>query len=377
MKKTLALLLVPMALAIGCGRSQKPGIRFGAILTTSGPAAPYGTDNLKGLQLAQALINDAGGVGGQRIELDIQDDAGDPTQAVSLAKRLAADNSVLAILGPTRTGSSVAVSRIVSTLKIPMVSVGSTGDWAGASGQEFNEWTFRSTRVDTQLVRPLLRAMRDRFGVHTLAAIYTANDDWSASVMKVYEQAVQELGLELVAKESQMTGDADRSAQLTKILETHPDALIINAIATDAPTIASQARRVGITARFLGTAGFTNPDTWRLADSGALEGTVLADNFYPESPRPAVQRFVAEYRRRFSAPSPAYAAYAFDGLNLLARAFSDAANPKTRETIRFAFGRITAFEGVLGVLSYHGRGDADKTPILLQISGSQYTRLGQ
>ncbi|MEO6325950.1 MAG: ABC transporter substrate-binding protein [Thermoanaerobaculia bacterium] len=370
--KFARLTVVLLVLSVtSCGRQKEAGVRFGVILSLTGPAAPYGTDNQKGLQLAQEAINDAGGVNGVRVELDTQDDAGEPGQAVGLAKRYASDPAIIAILGPTRTGSTIAVAKLLPDLRVPMISVGSTGDWKSAAG-DFNAWTFRSTRVDTHLIEPLLTAARDALKVHRIAAIYTANDDWSKSVMPVYEETIHKLGLELVAKESQMTGDTDRAPQLTRIREARPDALIINTLSSDAPTIANQARKIGITAQLLGTAGFTNPETWKLAEPGTLDGTLMADNYYPDSPRPAVRKFVDAYRRRFKAEPASYAAYAYDGLMLAAEAARTAKPHLTREAFRDSFGRISGFDGVLGTLTYSGSGDARKAPVILQIQGAKY-----
>jgi branched-chain amino acid transport system substrate-binding protein len=203
-----------------------------------------------------------------------------------------------------------------------------------------------------------------------VAAIFTSDDDWSASVMRVYERVIGELGMQLVAKESQRTGETDRSPQLTNIKRASPNALIINVLATDAPTIASQARRMGIRARFLGTAGFTNPQTWSLADPGALEGTLVAENYYSGSERPAVREFMERYRQAFGSEPAPYAAYAYDGLRLLMNAYGRAGGCN-RQAIRDALASTRDFEGVLGVLTYNGSGDARKTPVILEIREGQ------
>jgi branched-chain amino acid transport system substrate-binding protein len=347
-------------------------VRFGAILSLSGAAAPYGVDNRKGLELAKEDLNKKGGIDGRQVDLDIQDSAGDPAQALTLARRFAGDRNIVAIIGPTRTGEAVAVAKILPEIKMPMMSVGSTGDWKTAAGQDFNDWTFRSTRVDTFLIEPLLRTARDRFGVRRVAAIFTANDDSSVSVLRVYESVIRNLGMQLIDKESQMNGDTDRSAQLTKIKDTNPDGLIVQTLSSDAPTIADQARRLGIRARFIGTSGFTNPSTWKLAGPGVLDGTLVAENFHAESPRPIVQNFVREFRQRYGAEPAPYSAYAYDGLMILAEAVRKSGIPNDRTALRASIGSISHFDGVLSDLTYHGKGDADKTPVILEISGSNY-----
>jgi branched-chain amino acid transport system substrate-binding protein len=363
-----------LAVTGGCRDARPNVVHFGAILSRTGPAAPYGEDNFKGLQLAKETINEQGGIDGKAIDIDVQDSAGDPGQAVLLAQRFAANPQILAILGPTRTGDTLAVARLLPSLRIPMMSVGSTGVWPAKDGG-FNEWTLRSTRVDTYLTAPLLRVARDRFGVKRVAIVYTANDDWSVSVVHSFEESMRALGLQLVAEESQLTGDTDRRPQLTKIIAANPDGLIVDTLSTDAPTIASQARQLGFQGLFIGTAGFTNPETWNLARPGVLEGTLLADNFFAGSMRPAAQEFVRRYRVRFGKDAPPYAAYAFDGLQIVAAALKRTPVPWTRDGLRQALGSTKDYDGVLGNITYHGRGDAEKGALILRIEKNGYVQL--
>lgn len=366
------LLVVMSLLFFACSKeAPESRIHFGAILSLTGPAAAYGQDNLKGLKLAQKLINEGGGINGRLVEVEVKDSAGDPAQAVALAQRFASDDNILAILGPTRTGSTVAVAKLLPKLQIVMMSVGSTGDWPTAEGK-FNDWTFRSTRVDSYLIKPLLTVARDRFSINRVAIISTADDDWSASVLKVYIREANALGIEIVSNQTQMTGDTDRSPQLTEILKANPQALIVNTLASDAPLIAQQARRMGFKERFVGTAGFTNPQTWNLADDGVLNGTLLADNFFIGSPRPAVKKFVDAYRDEYKGDPPAYSAYSYDGLMLVAEAVRQVEGPIGRQSLRDALGSIHDFEGTLGRLTYHGKGDARKEPLILEIEKGGY-----
>src|SRR5437867_3082290 len=104
MRLLAALTVLSAGLAVACEREHRDVIKFGVILSLSGPAAPYGQDNQKGLQVAQAVAVAGGTATGRRLKLDVQDDAGDAAQAVTLARRFAADPSVCALIGPTRTG---------------------------------------------------------------------------------------------------------------------------------------------------------------------------------------------------------------------------------------------------------------------------------
>jgi len=277
----------------------------------------------------------------------------------------------VAILGPTRTGSAVAVARELPTLEIPMISVGSTGDWRSAAGV-FNAWTFRTTRVDTYLIEPLLRFVRDSLKLSRVALFSTSDDDWSKSLAPVYRATLDTLGMQLVADESQKTGELDRGAQLQRIRSARPQALIINVIATDAPTIADQARRVGVTSQLIGTGGFTNPSTWSLAAAGVLDGVVVAENYDASGGRPAVKNFQQLYRERHEGEAPPYAAYAWDAILLVADACRRADPCSDRAKLRDAIASTRSLEAVLGVMTFTGPGDAEKEPLILEIQSGSY-----
>ena len=53
-------------------------------------------------------INAAGGVNGRKIELIVKDTGGSPEKAVSLAKQLIEEEKVLAIIGPSTSGETMA-----------------------------------------------------------------------------------------------------------------------------------------------------------------------------------------------------------------------------------------------------------------------------
>ncbi len=368
----LVAVLGAVCLLSGC-RAQTDSVRVGAVLSMTGPIAPYGNDNLKGIETARDYLNAKGGLFGHPIELVVSDDGGDPVQAATAARRLSSDPSISLILGPTRTGCAIAISKILPDLKVAMISVGSTGDWESAFGGPFNEWTFRSTRTDTFLIGPLIAAANKKFGIRRLAVISTGNDDWSVSVRKLYLKSAAEQQIDIVADVMQSTGDTDRSAQLSKIRAATPDAVIVNTNPNDAAGIAAQARRMGIRARFIGTAGFSSPAIWRLAPDGALDGTLVGENFYLGSTRTVVRDFVKAFQAKYNVEPPPYSAYAFDGMLIAMDAIRRSGHPKNRDEVRQAIAATKSLEGVLGSITYaDGRGDARKPALVLEIRSGGY-----
>src|SRR5690606_39981570 len=93
--------LLASAMALGVGLSATAAeaeVTIGVALALSGPAAPYGEQERRGIEAAIEAINAAGGVNGEEIVAIYEDDAGDPRQAVQVANRLV-EQGVVAVIG--------------------------------------------------------------------------------------------------------------------------------------------------------------------------------------------------------------------------------------------------------------------------------------
>ncbi|MDQ6905673.1 MAG: ABC transporter substrate-binding protein [Chloroflexota bacterium] len=96
-------------------------IKFGMITSLTGPYNPLGGFNKQAADLLVKQINDTGGINGAKIELQIEDDTSNPSQALTAVKKLIA-NKVVAIIGPVFSSSCVAILDEVEAAKIPMIT---------------------------------------------------------------------------------------------------------------------------------------------------------------------------------------------------------------------------------------------------------------
>ncbi len=91
------------------------------ITSLTGPYNPLGGFNKQAADLLVKQINDTGGINGAKIELQIEDDTSNPSQALTAVKKLIA-NKVVAIIGPVFSSSCVAILDEVEAAKIPMIT---------------------------------------------------------------------------------------------------------------------------------------------------------------------------------------------------------------------------------------------------------------
>jgi branched-chain amino acid transport system substrate-binding protein len=116
--RILALLVVSGFLFLNAGN-----IKIGAIVSATGPASFLGDPELKTLRHYVKKINDEGGVNGQKLELVAYDTGASPKKAVTFVKRLISQDKVVAIIGPSTTGETMAIIKFVQRAKIPLISM--------------------------------------------------------------------------------------------------------------------------------------------------------------------------------------------------------------------------------------------------------------
>ena len=125
---------------VGGGGGLPATIKIMDINGLTGPVAFAGSNAAKGTALAVEQIEADGLLGDTKIEVDSKDAAADPQQAASFASQAISDPSYAAILGPSASAQSAAVSPIVQQAGMPTVYVQS-----GSDGVIVGDCTYRLT----------------------------------------------------------------------------------------------------------------------------------------------------------------------------------------------------------------------------------------
>ena len=99
--------------------------KVGAVFAITGPAAWLGEPERKSVKMLQEEINAQGGINGHTLELVIEDTVGEETRTVLAVNKLINKDNVLAIVGPSRSGTTMAVIPIVEKAQVPLVSCAS------------------------------------------------------------------------------------------------------------------------------------------------------------------------------------------------------------------------------------------------------------
>jgi branched-chain amino acid transport system substrate-binding protein len=343
----------------GKGGTAGGEIRVGVIHPLSGDLAPYGKGSLAGIQMRVDEINAAGGVGGRKIKLLVEDEKGDPTAAVNAFNKLAGSDKVAAMIIPVTSTSALAVRDRAKELKVPSISPTATNDKVTLK----NEYMFRACFNDSFQGRIVAGYAFKDLGIKTAAVFKDLNSDYSKGLAASFKKHFEALGGQVLAEESYQQRDPDFGAQLKKVKDSGAGLLFVPGYPPDVPLIIKQAKALGVTARLCGADGWDDPTVINGSGDG-VAGCFLVGAFAREDGRPAVKRFVEAFTKRGGAAPGTFEASGYDSMSLLAEAMKKGT---TRAEIRDGLAGIKGFEAVTGTITIDPEGDAVKGAVILEI----------
>lgn len=364
------------SLLAGCGGGSAPATKEGASKTgeqtvkigyigfLSGGGAAYGEAQKKGLELAQAELNEAN-KGKMKIDLIIEDSAGKKESAVNAANKLINQDKVTAIIGPTLSGEMFAVGPIANDAETPIFGISNTAEGINDIGK----YVFRNSLPESIAVPAAMKAAVDKYGAKKVAFIYAANDDFSVSGFKTMKKTAEQMGLQNLGEETFQTGDVDFSAQLTKIKSMKPDLLLVSALYKEGSLVVKKARELGIDVPIVGGNGFNNPQVVKIAGKAA-EGLLVATPFSPESKDEKVQKFVKDFKAKYGSQPDQFAAQAYDGLYIIAQSLLKSGND--RNALRDELAKLKDFHGVSGTLSFDEKRNPIAKPVVVTIKDGKF-----
>jgi branched-chain amino acid transport system substrate-binding protein len=367
MKRVIAISLCVAAL-LSCHPAKEKtaateDIAVGVYAATSGSEAAFGQATVQGEKLAAEEINNNGGVLGRKIRLVIEDDQGKAEEAASVVTKLITHDNVIAILGENSSNQSIAAAPIAQAAKVPMISPSSTNPAVTKKG----DYIFRVCFTDPYQGKALAMFVRNNLHATTAAILHDVKSDYSVGLGEFIRKEFTALGGKIVAEQSYAGGDSDFRPQLTAIKAANPQVLFIPGFYTEVGQIAIQARDLGISIPMVGGDGWDSPTVIQIGGK-SVDGCYFSDHYFVGEPRPAVQRFVAEIRKRSGQNPDANSALGYDALYVLTNAIKRAGS-LDRKAIRDQIAATKDYQGVSGVISIGPDRDPIKPVAMIKIDG--------
>ena len=334
-------------------------VTIGASAPLTGPRAQLGRYYKQGVELALAEINEAGGVLGKPLTVAFEDDQGDnPNTAMNAVNRLMQVDKVPVFLGPHFSVAQMATQKAYCNGSVVSIT-GASGIPVTNSGCKYVIRVRGDDNIQSKaLVAFAMKELKaDKIGV------LAVNDDFGKTGAQRVAAAIEAAGLKPVAIETHNPQDKDFSAPLARLKAANAQVVVLWTHISEAALIVRQARQMGLTMHFAGTA-MSQPTFLNLTEA-ASDGVLSADDFIAENPDPVVQGFVKKYRAKYGTDPEIWAAAYYDATHLAAKAINKAGSADPQK-IRAAFAGLQ-HTGVLASFHCSDNGDCNHQIHIVEI----------
>lgn len=360
----------------GCNaQSSGETLKIGALFAVTGFNSPLGTPEKESVKMLEEQINAKGGVNGRKLEVIVYDTESDETKAVTLAKKLIEQDKVLAIMGPSSTGESLALVDAVQRAKLPLISAAASARITDPK----NTWVFKTPQSDELVVAELFDHLKAK-GL-TRVALLTSSGGFGTTGKAALEAAAPGAGISLVIAETFADKDTDMTVQLTKIKGSNAQAVIVWGTNPGPALISKGAKQLGLTIPIFNSHGIANEKFIELAGDAANgvvfpAGKLLVASVLPESDpqKGALLSYSKEFQAKYGKPADTFGGHGYDALNLVAKAIEKSGPDRSK--IRDELESIKGFAGIGGVFNmsaqdHNGLGKGSVT--MIKIADGKWT----
>ncbi|MEG1799600.1 MAG: ABC transporter substrate-binding protein, partial [Synergistaceae bacterium] len=269
-------------------------IKIGEIATVTGDFAAYGVAEVEAVKMAVKEINAKGGILGKKVEVVMYDCRTRNEDMVNAARRLVQQDKVTAVIGPSGSGLCIAASPVFNSGKVPHLGTLPTNPNVTKDEKgKVKPYNFRICFLDPYQGKMLAVFAAKDMKWKKAAVLYDVSSDYSHGLREFFTKSFKDYGGKVVADEGHRGEDVDFRAQLTKIMQSNPDVLVLPTMGKCLPLAVKQAREMGMKQPIIGGDGYGD-FMWEIAGKEAMKNTFWISHVAKEDP--ALKDFFAKYK---------------------------------------------------------------------------------
>jgi branched-chain amino acid transport system substrate-binding protein len=332
-------------------KQTPPPIKVGAIFAVTGGAANLGEPERKTAEMFVENFNRAAGVNGQKIQLLVKDSGSTPDKAISLAKQLIDEDKVLAIIGPSTSGETMAIKNICQEGKTILLSCAA----AETIVNPVASYVFKTPQKDSDAVRRIYQVMKG-MGISKIGVV-TSNDGFGVAGGKQLAALAGEYGMTIAASEVYDAKETDLTGVLTKVKGQEVQAVVNWSIVPAQSLVAKNMKQIGFNVPLFQSHGFGNIK-YVQAGGEAANGTIfpcgrllVAEALPADNPQKKVlMDYKSSYEKRYREDASTFGGHAYDALLLLTEAVKQAGS-SDRDKVRDALENLKGVVGTGGIFN--------------------------
>jgi len=362
---------------VGTCQAAKAPYVIGAVFDVTGPASPLGTPERDTVRMIADQVNKAGGINGHPVKFVIYDNGSEETRSVMAVKRLLDADKVKAIIGPSQTGTTLAVASLCQRAGVPLVSCA-----AGvAITQPVRPYIFKTAQADLHAVAKIVDYLKAK-RIRRIGFINVSNA-FGASGRQQMERQAPQAGIAIVAKEAFGDKDTDMTAQLTRINAAKPQAVVCWGTNPGPAIVAANMRQLGMKMPLIMSHGVANRKFIELAGPAANgvvfpAGRLIVAQAIPNSDpqKKVLLSYAAQFRKAYGRDPDTFGGHAWDAAQLVLAAMRKVGDDPAK--IRAELERTKGFVGISGVFNFSPtdhNGLSKDAFVMVQIVGGKWTLL--
>ncbi|MFD1711707.1 ABC transporter substrate-binding protein [Ottowia sp. GY511] len=351
-------------------------ITIGVIAPLTGPASGLGIPAGNQAKLWPKTI------AGEKLNVVVMDDASDPTQGVTHAKRFVTNDKVDILMGSVATPVAAAIAQVAEESQTPQLSWSPVALPAGK-----DKWTYRMPQSNAVMGHAIIEHMKKQ-GVKTIGFL-GYSDAYGETWLNDFKPQAEKAGMKLVAVERFARADTSVTGQALKLVSANPDAMLVVASGSGAamPQMALMER--GYKGKVYQTHAAATRDLMRVGGKQVEGGfvvsgpAVLAEQLPDSHPSKAEAiKFVQQYEKAYGPGSRnQFAGHAYDSIIVMEKAVPIAlkkakpGTPEFRAALRDAFeqiGKTTLSHGVLNWTPQDHWGYTQDTGVMMKVTGGEF-----
>ena len=335
LRKTIVLLLalcVPLGVFAGGGSEATGGepIKVGALFAVTGPAAWLGLPEARTAESLVKQINDQGGVDGRPIELILKDTQANSEKAISFTKQLIEEDQVLAIIGPSTSGESLAIKAICEENKTILLSAAANEGIVVPVAQ----YVFKTPQKDSYAAIMIFRTMQ-QMGIKRIGVV-VGNSGFGNGGKAQLEKYAPDYGIEIVIAEVYDRAATDLTGVLTKVKAQNVQAVVNWSIVPAQSIIPKNMKQLGMDVPLFQSHGFGNIEYVKAAGEAA-EGIIfpcgrllIAETLPFDHPqKELLMSYKTSYEAEYGDEASTFGGHAYDALVILVEAIKKAGTTNT------------------------------------------------
>lgn len=349
--------------------------KIGAIFDISGPASALGIPEKRTVEMVVEKVNKSGGINGRPLELVFYDTALDVQKTINSVNKLIKRDKVLAIIGPTTSGVSMALIETMQNNEMLNISCAARIDIIDPP----KKWVFKTPQTDKQAVEKILTYAK-KHGIKKVS-LMIAEGGFGAGGLKQLNNLAPKYGIEIVASEKFSEKDPDVSTQLTKIRGTDAQAMIVWDTDKGSARVAMNMRQLGMKMPVYMSHGIANMkfiEQAKEAAEGVIfpAGRLVVLEYLPESDpqKKVLAKYAADFQAKYNTTPDTFGGHAWDAVQLIIRAIEKAGDDIGR--IRDEIENTRNFVGIGGVFNYSKEdhnGVGPESLIMVEIVNGKWT----